>query len=322
MFPLHEDTIFNLGLIAVGASMAVFTAWYGRLVSWAYAILFTVALFWPWPIAYVLGLDHYTMTAALYLSGFTLLAVSVGTVWGLTARRVSAGIVSLVVAFLPALAGATYLLERQRVPDALCAERALFGIGDLNIAVPREMGARSAVASGAPEQLWQGSYSDWPGAKPNVRRLCLTSEMGHRTLQVSHLWFSFSWFRKAHGEICERNDIPDEFTSYCAAVARTLPTVVQFYARPDGIPSPTLSQFNYGQVASQLAAGETAGSRCKDSTRGPEVRYCTVWLQLTPDVLAVSTVKLGPVMADEAPVADAEVLLRTLLSELRPTADQ
>ena len=318
MFPLHEDTIFNLGLIAVGGSMAVFTAWYGRFISWMYAILLTIALLWPWPIAYVLGLDHYTITAALYLSTFTLLAVSVGTVWGLATRRVSAGTVSLIVALLPALAGAAYLLERQRVPDALCAERALFSIGDLKIKIPREMGAQSAVASGAPEQVWQGSYSDWPGAKPNVRTLCFESDMGRETIKVSHLWFPFRWFRNKHEGDCALNQVPDELASYCDASDQTRLVVVQLYARPDGKPLPTLGQFNSEGVIDALLTKETSGYRCSDLNPVTQTRFCTIWLRLSPVVLSVSTAKLGPAIEGEYPVADAEVMLRTATSRLTP----
>lgn len=100
-------------------------------------------------------------------------------------------------------------------------------------------------------------------------------------------------------------------------------SLVQFYARPDGMPIPTRSHFNYDQVVSRLSAGEKAGyHRCTDSIPGPQTRCCTIWQPLTPEVLAVSTAKLGPVSDRETPVADAQVALRTLLSHLSPHEGQ
>ncbi|MEJ2015364.1 MAG: hypothetical protein P8X61_07040 [Limibacillus sp.] len=311
-----------LALLAAGAAMAVFISWYGRVIYWACAALFLIALAWPWLIALGLGLDAYTTMLASHFSGLSLLAVTLGAFWGLAARRVTAGALSLLVAGLPALAGAGYVLERQRVPDAPCAERALFDVGDLSLEIPRGMSALSAEAKGGPEQAWEGSYGPWSGAKPEIRRLCLASDGGRRPVELFHLWVSFNWFKKAHREVCEGNEVPDDFAPYCAAVARTELTVVQLYARSDGMPIPTRSHFNYDQVVSRLSAGETSGALCKDSTLGPQTRYCTIWLPLTPDVLAVSTAKLGPVSDGETPVADAQLALRTLLERLSPQEGQ
>ena len=79
------------------------------------------------------------------------------------------------------------------------------------------------------------------------------------------------------------------------------------------MPIPTRRHFNYDQVVSRLSDGEKAGYRCKDSTSGPQTRCCTIWQPLTPEVLAVSTAKLGSVSDRETPVADGQLALRTLL---------
>ena len=318
MFPLHEDTILVLALRAAGGAMAVFITWHGRILSRACALLTLVALAWPWPIALALGLDPFTTSMALRFGGLTLLAVCAGAAWGLAARHVATGALALAIALLPALGGAAYLLERQRVPDAACAERALFSIGGLSFAVPRSLSVRSLQASDAPEQVWEGFYGPWTGAKPDVRRLCQATAGGRDQLQVQHLMISSSWSSRARKVDCETGRIPEGLASFCAALERTQLTVVQLYARPDGRPAPTLSLFNGEEVAGRLSAGETAGYLCKDATTGPQVRYCTIWLPLTPEVLAVTSARLGPASNKETPVADARVVLRGLMTRLYP----
>jgi hypothetical protein len=319
MFPLHEDTILVLALLTAGGAMAVFISWHGRVFSWACAILFFVALIWPWPIALALGLDPFTTLMAIRYGGFTLLALCAGAVWGLAARRVTAGALAFAVACLPALGGAAYLLERQRVPDAACAERALFGIGGISIAVPRSLSVRSVQAGDdAPKQAWDGFYGPETGAKPDVRRLCQASAGGRNQLQVQHLMISSSWSGRARRADCETGQVPEDLASFCAALERTQLTVVQLYARPDGMPVPTLSLFDGDAVAGRISAGETAGYLCKDGATGPQTRYCTIWLQLTPEVLAVASAKLGPASNKETPLADARVVLRGLMTHLRP----
>lgn len=318
MFPLHEDTILVLALLTAGGAMAVFISWHGRIFSWACAILFLVALTWPWPIALVLGLDPFTTLMAIHYGGLTLLAVCAGAVWGRTAQRVTAGALAFAVACLPALGGAAYLLERQRVPDAACAERALFGIGSLSIAVPRSLSVRSVQAGDAPKLTWDGFYGPETGAKPDIRRLCQASAGGRDQLQVQHLMISSSWSGRARRADCETGRVPEGLASFCAALERTQLTVVQLYARPDGTPTPTLSLFDGDAVAGRISAGETAGYLFKDVVTGSQTRYCTIWLQLTPEVLAVASAKLGPASNKETPLADARVVLRYLMTRLRP----
>ena len=314
MLPLYEDSIFILIVLSLGGCAAIFAAKRGKLRLRVYATVFFVALIWPWPVAYILGLDHYTIVFAFYIGVWTATALLIGTVWGLTARQLASQTTALTLAFLPLLAGATFVLERQRVPDAPCAKRALFRIGDLSITVPREMGARSAVSSGAPEQVWDGIYSTWPGSKTDVRAFCIATDGGSNTAQVHHLWFSFSWFRRQNEAACELHAVSEGSRDYCAAIKRTQLTVVQLYARPDQMPYPSLSHFNPDTVVNALTSGERRGYICGEGTDGPSIRYCTIWSQLTPEVLAVSSAKLGPISDDENPVADADIALNALLS--------
>jgi hypothetical protein len=104
--------------------------------------------------------------------------------------------------------------------------------------------------------------------------------------------------------------------AYCAAIARTKLTVVQLYARPDGLPNPSLSHFSVEPITRALSAGQREGYRCSDGTNGPQIRYCTIWQQLTTDLLAVSSAELGVPGVDDDPVSDAAVLLQELTLSL------
>jgi hypothetical protein len=317
MFPLHEDTIALLAIFAVGAWMAVFVAYQKEVRTWVAGIIL-LGLIWPWPIAFYLGLDGYTMAVAFYLSIWTTLALAIGAAWGLVARRLRARIAVSVVAIVPSLFGTVYLLEHQRVPDEPCNERAVFQIGDLSLAVPRDLGIRSFVASGAPNQAWEGTYSHWPGAKPDVRALCRATNGGREVLQVTHLWFSFSGFRRDHKADCESGEVAGPLRAYCTAIERTELTVVQFYARPDGMPFPSLSHFNVDSIAGAVSAGESEGYQCNEATDGTSTRYCTIWQNLTGDVLAVSSATLSTVSDYEDPVADTATALEAFTRSLRP----
>jgi hypothetical protein len=174
------------------------------------------------------------------------------------------------------------------------------------------------TAAGAPEQQWQGIYGTWLGAKPDVRALCSTTDGGRETVHVHHLWLSFGWFRRRHELDCVSGSVPEDLSAYCAAIAQTRLTVVQLYARPDGLPRPSLSHFNEERMTRVLSNGERQGYHCNNSTAGPDKRHCTIWLELAPSVLAVSSAWLGPRADNEDPVTDAAVVLETLTSMLRP----
>ncbi len=319
MFSLHEATIFLLAVVAVGTGMAGLTAMRGWMGPRRTALLFVVGLMWPWPIAAYLGFDSYTLTIGLYFSLWTTVALCVGLVWGLIARRAAAGAtVMIVAALIPGLAGALFVLERQRVPDATCAAEVEVHIGALRLAVPRDIGIRSVTADGAPAQAWEGIYSDWPGAKPDVRAICLASADGRTPVAVTHVWLSFSWFRQEIEAVCENALSAPRLGAVCAAAARTTPTVVQFYARPDGRPAPSLSHFNPTLITQALSADEREGYRCSDSTIGPGTRYCTMWYQLVPEILVVASAKIGMQQDGEDPLADTILLIDALIRQLDP----
>jgi hypothetical protein len=306
MFPLYEDTIALLAIIAVGAGMAVFVAHRKVTRIWIVAILL-FGLIWPWPIAFYTGLHHHSITSAIYLSIWTPFALAAGAVWGFLARHVKLRRVVPVVAILPSLVGSAYVLEQQRVPDEPCSVRAVFGIGDLSLDVPRHMGIQTMATSGAPSQAWEGTYSDWIGTKPEVRALCRATNGGREALDVTHLWFSFSDFRRDHEGDCESGAVPASLRPYCTAIQRTQLTVVQFYARPDGMPFPSLGHFNDELVAEALLAGEPEGYRCSDGLDPTGTRFCAIWQPLNQDILIVSAANLGLALDDEDPVADAAV---------------
>ncbi len=319
MLPLHEDTIFLLAVVAVGACMAVFTTLQARIGFWRIAALLALGLLWPWPIAAYLGLNGYTLSVASYLSIWTTAALLAGLIWGLIARRaVPITVVMISVALAPWFAGSSYLLERQRVPNADCAAIIEVRIANLMLTVPRDLGIRSVTSDGAPEQAWEGSYSDWPGAKPDVRALCHATDGGQVSIEVSHIWLSYRWFKRKLEDTCQSEGDSLTRSSTCEALIRTTPTVVQFYARPDGRPSPSLGHFNTDLIAQARSEGELSGHRCNDSTTGPGTRYCTVWYQLSSELLVVSSVKLGPLQQGEDPLADTVILIAALIENLDP----
>lgn len=299
--------------------MATFSAIRGWTGLWHTATIFAVGLVWPWPIAAAFGLDHYTMTMAFFLSGWTTVALLVGLVWGLIAQRVVAGTIAVAaVAIIPPFAGSAYVLERQRIPNAPCATEVEFHIGKLQLAVPRDLGVYSVVSDGAPAQVWEGRYGEQPSAKPDVRALCSVTDNGRSPVDVAYLLVSFNWFKRELEKACESGTGVSQPSAGCTAQTRTTPTVVQFYARPDGMPSPSRSYFDAGLVNDARAKGELDGYRCKDSKIGPSTRYCTVWYQLSPEVLVVSSAKLGPEQKNEDPLADTIVLLDALIQRLDP----
>jgi hypothetical protein len=152
MFPLHENTVLVLVFLLVGACIASFTAMRGRVPVWELVFVLLISLAWPWPIALNIGLDHYAITMASYLSFLTFVAVACGSAWGLVARRLNGWVLIFAAAIAPSVTAGVYMIERQRVPNAPCSVNASFEIGGLTLVVPREMGARSATAEGAPEQ--------------------------------------------------------------------------------------------------------------------------------------------------------------------------
>lgn len=314
MFPFHEDTIFQLAILSVGACMAFFTALRGWMGPWRAVILLTAGLAWPWPIAAYFGFDSYTLTVGLYLSAWTAIALFTGLVWGLIARRVAS--VLVIVALFPWIAGSAYVMERQRVPDAACAAEVEVHIGNVMLPVLRAIGFRSVTADGAPAPTWEGIYSDWAGAKPDVRALCRATDSGLAPVQVAHVWLSFSWFRRELETACESGSGALPMGAVCAAAARTTPTVIQLYARPDGIPAPSLSHFNTELITQAQSEGEPEGYRCGDSTVGPSIRYCTIWFHLEPEVLVVASAKLGHQRDGENPLADTILLIDAMLSRL------
>ncbi len=316
MFPLYESTSLLLAIAAVAACTSIYTALRGRPPLWRAALLLVLGALWPWPIALILGLDHYTIGMAFYAGVWTVGALVAGLVWGALARRIPTAVPIAMVALAPSLAGSAYLLERQRVPNATCATEVEVHIGDLGLTVPRGIGLRSVEASGAPEQVWEGSYGDGLKVKSEVRALCKITDGGNTSVKLAHAWFSFSSLRRAIEADCESAASFPSRLAVCHALARTQPTVVQFYARPDGVPAPSLSHFNTEYVTQERARGKLEGYRCKDSTLGPATRYCTVWQQLTPQVLAVSTVKLGPRQEGEDPLADSVILLIEMVRRL------
>lgn len=319
MFPWHDDTAAFLALAVLGGMCALFASGRRRWRRRTCAALFLAAAMWPWPLTLVTGLDGYVIDAALYLGIGTVLAVVMGGICGLASRWITAKPARRAVAMLPALLAAGWVLERQRVPDAPCAERAVFRIGDLTVAVPRGMGAVSVHAGEAPAQAWQGSYSDWAGDKPAVRALCQATSGGRNAVKVSHLWLSVSGFRKHHSADCERGGPEGDLEGYCEAAARTRLTVVQLYARPDGLPHPSLSHFPVETVVAALEGGEMAGFRCGAPAGAEQQRHCTIWQPLSPEVLAVASAVLGPPSLDEAPISDAAAVLASVVSRLRST---
>jgi len=187
MFPLQMETIYWLALLAGGGFVAVVSARLTRLLSWGTALLFGLGLAWPWSLALAYGLNTYTYTIAFIASAWTLGALTAGALWGRIVRRFATGAVMLIAALTPTLATSAYLLERQRVPTAPCAERAVFKLDDVTLTLPRDAEVRSRVVSDAPDQAWQGHYGRWLGAKPDVKDLCSATDGGRDPLPVAHL---------------------------------------------------------------------------------------------------------------------------------------
>lgn len=316
MFPLHASTSLLLAMAAVTACAAAFTALRGRPALWCSALLLIAGAAWPWPVAAILGLDHYIIGAAIYAGAWTAGALLAGLVWGVLARRIAGFLPVVLVALAPSLAASALLLERQRVPEASCAAEVAFHIGDLRLTVPRGFGLRAVEAEGAPAQEWEGYYGDEPGGKPHVRALCRATDGGTKPIEVAHIGVLLSSFRRGLEAECESGAVVSSRQPVCDALARTEPIIVQFYATPEGLTLPSLGQFNSGLITQARADGEREGYRCGDSTLGPQRRYCTVWQQVTPKVLAVSSVRLGPVREGEDPLADSIILLEELQREL------
>ncbi len=318
MFPLHTSTSLLLAMAAVTACAAAFTALRGRPVLWRSALLLIAGAAWPWPVVAMLGLDPYTIGAAMYAGAWTAGALLAGLVWGVVARRIAGVLPVVLVALAPSLAGSAFLLERQRVPEASCATAVEFHIGDLSLTVPRGFGLRSVEAEGALAQEWEGYYGDEPGGKPHVRALCRATDGGTTPIAVAHAGVSLVSFRRGLEAECESGAVVSSRQPVCDALARMQPIIVQFYATPTGLPLPSLGQFNSGVITQARADGEREGSRCNESTQGPQRRFCTVWQQVTPSVFAVSSVWLGPVREGEDLLADSAILLEELQSELAP----
>jgi hypothetical protein len=316
MFPLHESTSLLLAVAAVSACAAAFTALRGPPALWRSALLLIAGAAWPWPLAAILGLNDYTMVAAIYVGAWTAGALLAGLVWGILARRIAGILPVALLALAPSLVGSAFLLERQRVPASSCAAEVEFHIGELRLSVPRGFGLRSVEAEGAPAQEWEGYYGEEPGGKRHVRALCRATDGGTKPIEVAHIWMSLSSFRRGLEAECDSGTVVSSRQPVCDALARTEPVIVQFYATPEGIELPSLGQFNPDLITQARADGEHEGYRCSDSTNGPQRRFCTVWQQVTPRVFAVSSVWLGPFQEGEDPLADSVILLDELQREL------
>jgi hypothetical protein len=253
MFPLSESTSLLLAMAAVAGGTAIFTALRGRPALWQGLLLLIAGATWPWPVAVLLGLNSYTIGAAFYAGVWTAGALLAGLAWGALARRMTGFLPVMLVALAPSLVGAVFLLERQRVPDALCAAQVEFHIGDLRLSVPRGVGLRSVQADGAPAQAWEGDYGEGSGGKAHVRALCRATDGGTRPIDVSHIWMSFSSFRRTLDAECDSGAVSPSRQPACEALVRTEPTVVQLYALPDGVALPPLGQFNPGLITQARA---------------------------------------------------------------------
>lgn len=318
MFPLHESTWLLLAMAVVIACAAAFTAHRGGPARWHAALLLIAGAVWPWPVAFIVGLNGYTLGAAIYAGAWTVVALLAGFVWGVLARRIAGFFPMTLVALAPSLAGSVFLLERQRVPQAPCATAVEFHIGDLSLVVPRSFGLHAVEAEGALAQEWKGHYGDGAGSKPHVRSLCRVTNDGTEPVQVSHVWLSFSAFRRKLQAECKSEAVVSAGNPVCDALARIKPTVVQFYATPEDVSLPSLGLFNPDLITQARVDGEREGYRCNDSTPGPQRRYCTLWQQITPKVFAVSSAWLGPAREDEDPPADSILLLTELQRKLSP----
>ncbi len=319
MFPLYEETIFYLALLMLGLVVAVFSARATRINWRIVAVVAVCAVSWPWLLVLFFGFHHYLILAALYFGGGTLTAILAGIIWDVASRRLATGSIALALAVLPSLVVGGTLLERQRVPNAACAEQVVFQVGSLNLIIPRDIGVRSSPSSDDPPQKWQGAYSEWPGAKPSVRLLCKVTDGGQEPLRVSHLFVPVSWFSKLHGKDCEAGSAPADLKPYCTAIARTRVTIVHLYRRADGLPGNTLGHFSRQKVVASLSDGAESGFRCNTKNDGSRHPHCTIWLRLASDVLAVASAYLNAPQDDEDPVTDTSIVLNAMLQHLGTT---
>lgn len=325
MFPFSEQTTIWLILAAIVGGVSLYSAQAARMrrlvavtaILIAFAYLLPTVFLWSSAYGRHFQSPYEILMIAIY-DPLGVGAVLTGAIWGWISRQMTRGIFLLAAAVLPSLAAAGYVLERQRVPDAACARQALFEIGDLTIAMPREEWSRSTFASGVLDQAWYGDYADGPNAKPDVRAFCRASDRGHERVRLYHLWISTSLPSAHRRANCESGIVQSELQAYCIAATRTKLNVVQLYARSDGLAKPSSGQFNQAAMDRVLSSGQQSGVRCNKNTANPRhERYCTIWFQLRPEVLAVSSARVGTPTDGEDSVADASVVLNQLISTLR-----
>lgn len=316
MLPLSEDTIlWVVGLVLLAAT-ALYTSTQGLQRPRVYAVIIILALLWPLPIAFVVGLHHYTIMAAGIVSLGGLAIIVIGTLYGLAARRLTGRQYRFLLIIVPAILSVGFVLERQRVPDAACAQQADFVIGDLALTIPIEMGVRSVTADGKPPAKWEGGYSDWKGAKPSVRQFCFASRYGRDAIHVSHLWFPVSWFRKQHEASCAADPAPSDLAAYCHAMRHTRLTVVQLFEDNNRTPGPSLGHFNTQRVHAALAQGEIAGFYCGEQLDAAKSRYCHIWLPVNSRLLAIMSARVSSVTGNEDILLHAETALRAVITAL------
>lgn len=320
MFPLLENTIFFLTVLAVGAFMAVLTIRRGWIGQRSTLTLLLVGIAWPWPIAAAFGLGINTQLMALYLSVWSMVALLAGLAFGLVALRLQIGMIaSIAIVCMPFVAGSAYVLERQRVPNAVCQDHVVFRLNDLRLEVPRELGVFSAGLSIESSQAWEGTYNASTGSKPDVRALCRLAENGRKPVEVAHLWLSFESFERELQAACKGSVVAFPLEEACVARARTTPTVTQFYAYSVDFDIRSNGYFDERFIENALSQGKLEGQRCEDSLVGPDTRYCTVWFQLNSEVLIVSIAKLGAAQQGEDPLGDTKILVGALVQRLDPS---
>ena len=316
MLPLSEATVTYLLFAAIFGAVAAVVARGRPIRLWAVAVLLVVSLAWPWGVAALLGLNRFLMQLAVYYGLWSLGVVIAGLVWGYVLRRFLPGRAALAVALTLPLLPIGWLLERQRVPDALCAERASFAVGDLVLTIPREIGARSRVGDDDPFQLWQGEYGAGVEAKSQVRALCRATDGGRKPVPVTQLSLPAGDFSRAVATDCLAGR---GATELCAASGRMALSVVQLHDRADGMPGLTLGLFDPVPIRAAIAAGERQGWHCNEGGGIPGTRYCHLW-QTRPDgPLALIAARLGPEVPGEDPQADAAILLDAFLESFAPT---
>jgi hypothetical protein len=284
MFPINEHTLLLLAALAVSALVGGFISMKGMPHKGITTLVLVSGGLWPFLLAAAVHLDHYTLTAAMMVSGLTLGALVAGALWGLVVRRLGATPPPLVWMVVPVLVLAGGALEYQRVPNAACAQAAPFVIGDLSLRVPRAMSTLSKTGEGYPVQDWQGSYSAHPINKPDVRALCRATQNGTTPVQVSHLWISASDYRRFLEEACALKG-----GEVCDALAQTRPAVLQLYSlEMDTVPL-SMGQFPGHTVQEARGKGTLEGVSCSPSTDARGRTWCHAWYQVTPEVYAVTT---------------------------------